>query len=256
MPADGHAGRITRSGHIMRYNLRTARVAAVLFVAATVASLIDRALLNPVLTASDYLTTIAADQTRVQLGALFQVTAGLTCAGIAITLYPVLRHHGEGLALGAVGFRLIEGLLYITGALGALMLLTLSGHAVGGASASVTTAGALLLELRDHASTCGIIAFYLGGTMYYYLFLRSRLIPRWLAGWGIAATVLGLTAALLVFFGVISAFSAPQIVLNLPIFTNELVLAGWLYVRGFHETATAPLDARAIHTGTPVRLGV
>lgn len=245
----------------MRSNLPTARVAAILFVAATAASLIDRALLSPVLTASDYLNTIAANQTRVELGVLFQVVAGLTCAGIAITLYPVLRRHGEGLALGSVCFRLIEGLLYITAAIGALMLLTLSEQAADAdRAASITTAGTLLLGLRDHASTCGILAFSLGGTMYYYLFLRSRLIPRWLAAWGIAGTVLGLTAALMVFFGAVTAFSAPQIVLNLPIFANELVLAGWLYVKGFHEPTpthpTATPTSGTTHTSSPAPLAV
>ncbi len=49
-----------------------------------------------------------------------------TSAGIAISLYPILRKYNEGLALGSVGFRFIEGVFYIVAALGLLSLLTLS----------------------------------------------------------------------------------------------------------------------------------
>ena len=78
----------------------------------------------------------------------------------------------------------------------------------------------------------GVLAFYLGASMYYYLFLRSRLIPRWLSGWGLAGTALGGFAALLVLFRVTGYMSDTQVALNLPIGVNEIVLAVWLLVRG------------------------
>jgi hypothetical protein len=235
----------------MRSNIVTARIAAVLFVSATAASLIDRALLSPVLGSSDYLASTFANSGRVQAGALFQIVTGMTCAGIAVTLYPVLRRYGEALALGSVVLRLMEGLLYIAGAIGALLLVSLSEQAADGETSSLRTSGALLLALRDHVSVTGTMAFYLGGTMYYYLFLASRLIPRWLSWWGIAGTCLGLTASLLVYFGVIAAFSAPQVVMNLPIFANEFVLAAWLFVKGF-DTTRAAADGAPRRTLAPL----
>ncbi|HQY32636.1 MAG TPA: DUF4386 domain-containing protein [Propionicimonas sp.] len=219
----------------MRSHQLNARVAAVLFICATAASLIDRALLSPILDRPDYLAAIVADQSRVTAGAFFQVIAGLTSAGIAVALYPVLRRHAEGLALGSVGLRFVEGSLYLVGAIGALLLVNLSGLAAGSPESAASTTGDLLLTLREHASTIGILAFYLGGTMYYTVFFRSRLIPRWLSGWGVASTTLGLIAAVLVFFGAIELFSPLQIAMNVPIFFNELVVAGWLLIRGFAE---------------------
>jgi Domain of unknown function (DUF4386) len=73
--------------------------------------------------------------------------------------------------------------------------------------------------------------------MYYYVFYRSRLIPRWLSGWGLAGTALGAVAGLLVLFRVTGYMSAPQVALNLPIGVNEMVLAIWLLVRGFRSPA-------------------
>ena len=40
-----------------------------------------------------------------------------------MSLYPVVRRYGESLALGSVGFRLLEGGLYLVAAVGTLLLL-------------------------------------------------------------------------------------------------------------------------------------
>ena len=98
----------------MNSNRRFAVVAGVLFIIATVADLISRVVLvQPILGAPDYLTRISTNEGQVLLGALFLFIGAAAAAGIAIALYPVLRKHNEGLALGSVGFRLIEGALYL-----------------------------------------------------------------------------------------------------------------------------------------------
>jgi len=71
--------------------------------------------------------------------------------------------------------------------------------------------------LGDQADLTGVLVFYLGASMYYYVFYRSRLVPRWLSGWGLAGTTLGAFAGLLVLFRVTGYMSATQVVLNLPI---------------------------------------
>lgn len=83
----------------MTSNILTARIAAALFISATVASLLSTAFLNPVLHSSDYLAATFASQDRVIVGAFFQLIAAVASAGIAIALYPILRRHGEALGL-------------------------------------------------------------------------------------------------------------------------------------------------------------
>jgi Domain of unknown function (DUF4386) len=95
-----------------------------------------------------------------------------------------------------------------------------------------------LQTLRNQADLAAVLAFYLGASMYYYVFYRARLIPRWLSGWGLAGTALGAVAGLLVLFRVTGYMSAPQVALNLPIGVNEIVLAIWLLVRGWGSPAT------------------
>src|SRR5271157_5298510 len=104
---------------------KTARIAGILFIIATAAALLSTPFLTPV-NASNYLTVISVQGNQVTTGALLAFIAAAASAGIAISLYPVLRKFHEGLALGAVGFRLIEGVFYIVGVIGLLLLLTLS----------------------------------------------------------------------------------------------------------------------------------
>ena len=233
----------------------TARVAGALFVAATVSSLLSTGLLNPVVSGSDYLLKISAHQDRILVGAFFQIVAAFASAGIAVSLYPVLRRYGEALALGSVGFRLLEGALYLVAAIGTLLLLQVGQDATAGSPipSYLQTSGALLRTLGDQAGLIGVLAFYLGASMYYYVFYRSRLIPRWLSGWGLAGTTLGAFAGLLVLFRVTGYMSATQVVLNLPIGVNEMVLAIWLLVRGFDSSAAASAPVRRRREPTGVR---
>ena len=128
--------------------------------------------------------------------ALFQLLAAFTSAAIAVTLYPVLRQYAAATALGAVAFRLIEGVFYALSAVGTLILVSLSAQLTAGASAHASAD--LVRDLRDSASCVGVLAFCAGATLYYLIFYRSQLIPRWLSVWGLVGTVLCLTVGLLV----------------------------------------------------------
>ena len=167
-------------------------------------------------------------------------------ASIAISMYPVLKRHNEGLALGAVGFRLIEGAFYIVGVICLLSLLTLSQRFVGAGAPSSSyfqTLGALTLAVYDSASSgAAVIAFSIGALLYYYVFYRTGLVPRWLSGFGLVAGVLIMVAGALVLCGLIGTLSTPQVVLALPIAIQEMVLAVWLIVKGFNPSATASKD--------------
>ena len=249
--------RTQASRKAVRPGTLTARVAGALFIAATVASLLSTGLLNPVFSGSDYLGKIAAHQDRIVAGSFFEIIAAFASAGIALSLYPVVRRHGEALALGSVGFRLLEGGLYLVAAVGTLLLLQAGRGATAGSPIPLylRTSGALLLTLRNQAGLIAILAFYVGASMYYYVFYRARLIPRWLSGWGLAGTALGAVAGLLVLFRVTGYMSTPQVALNLPIAVNEIVLAIWLLVRGF-DSSTAGSAPVLEGSGGGARSGV
>jgi hypothetical protein len=73
---------------------------------------------------------------------------------------------------------------------------------------------------------------------------QSKLIPRWISGWGLIAAILWLATTFLDLFGIISAWSTVQVVLALPIGLQEMVMAVWLIVKGFNQSAIASLSAK------------
>src|SRR5215213_4259381 len=150
---------------------RTAVVAGVLWIVATVAGLASTVLLSPILGAPDYLAKIAANEGQVLLAALAQFVAAAAIPAIAIAIYPILRRHDEGLALGSVGFRLIEGALYILVVVTLLLLVTLARESVaaGDATSSAFRVPAvLLMAARDWLSpVAAVLTFGLGAVMYY-----------------------------------------------------------------------------------------
>jgi hypothetical protein len=231
----------------MSPNRSNAVVAGVLWIIATVADLISRVVLvQPILGAPDYLTKISANETQVLLGALFLFIGAAAAPGIALALYPVLRKHNGGLALGSVGFRLIEGALYLGIVVCLLTLVTLSrqsANAGAAASSAYEVPGALLMAARDSLSQVSVLTFGLGALMYYWVFYQSRLVPRWLSVWGLVAITLVMLSMLLVMFRLIESFSPPQLVLALPILLQEMVMAVWLIAKGFNPTAIAAQPA-------------
>jgi hypothetical protein len=234
----------------MNANKETARVAGVLFILATAAGLAGTGVLGSALEAPDFLSGLSMEGNRVLVSALLSFVAACASAGIAIALYPVLRKFNEGLALGSVGFRLIEAVFYTVGTLCLLSIFALSHEYAGvsGQAASYAeTLGRLLRTAKDLAGfILAVMAFCIGGGLYYVVFYRSRLIPRWLSAWGLIALVLLFSAVLITLFdGEPYSVSGNLVFLAAPIALQEMVLAVWLIVKGFNASAVPALSAPA-----------
>jgi hypothetical protein len=224
----------------MDSNRKTAVAAGLLFIAATAASLLGTAI-EPALTGTDYLTRISENVTRVSGGGLLELIAAGTSAGIAISLYPVLKKWSGTLALGAVVFRAIEAVMYTLGAVSMLALPKVAQQfteAAGADRSWLQAIGDSLVGVRQEAILAGVFAFAVGALMYYYAFFRSRLLPRWLSGWGIAGALLMLVACLSALFSRNPVTS--YTILIPPIAVQEIVMAVWLIARGFSSDGIEP----------------
>jgi len=224
----------------MDSNRKTAIAAGLLFIAATAASLLGTAI-EPVLTAAGYLTRISENATRVSGGGLLELIAAGTSASIAISLYPVLKRWSATLALGAVVFRAIEATMYAVGAMSMLSLLKVGQQftqVAGADRAWLQAIGDSLVGVKQDAILAGVFAFAVGALMYYYVFFQSRLLPRWLSGWGIAGVLLMLVACLSALFSRNPVTS--YTILILPIAVQEIVMAVWLIARGFSTAGIEP----------------
>ncbi len=213
-----------------------ARIAGVLFIVATAAAVAGDYLVRPIRDDSEYLTTFATHETRVILSVVSELVLASAVIGIAAVLFPVLKRHSEGLAVGYVGARIIEGAIIISGGISSLLLLTLSREFLGGGGVDATSfepSGALLLEAREWTDALGpAFVFGISALILYGLLYRSQVVPHWLSAWGFVGAALIVVAAVRGLYGH-SPTSTLSILLTLPIGIQEMVLAGWLIARGF-----------------------
>lgn len=100
----------------------------------------------------------------------------------------------------------------------------------------------LLLEIRDGIYVGHTYIFAIAALMFYYLLYQSNLVPRWISVWGVIAAILLILVNLLEVIGIIPGL----MILYLPIILNELVLAIWLMVKGFNQSAIASVSAEQI----------
>lgn len=224
-------------------NRKTAAVAGVLFILGTVPTLLSVPLVLNTLSAADPMTAIAANEREMILVTAVRLLMGLACAGIGLALYPVLLKYSPGLAFGAAGFRVMEGMTSVVGAALYVVLLRLSQEFVKAGAprdSFLYTAGLLInagnVWLRDVAM---LLIFSIGALMYYVIFYQHRLIPRWLSAWGLVGILLTLLSALLVMFQLIPSAGTVQIGLNMVILPQELVLAAWLIAKGIDPSTSA-----------------
>jgi hypothetical protein len=157
---------------------------------------------------------------------------GVPLAMVPAMMFPILKRQNEALAVGYVIFRgALETVIYMALAACWLVLVVVAQQAAvaGAAVASqFSSLGILLLKARDPITSIGHNVFSLGALMFYYLLYQSRLIPRWLSGWGLVGAIPFLAS------GLIGVFTGTTLVpLLLPLGLQEMVMAGWLIAKGF-----------------------
>ena len=112
--------------------------------------------------------------------------------------------------------------------------------------AQLQSLGTLLREGRTWVGdVTALPAWCIGAYLYYSLFYKTRLVPRWLSLWGLAGITLVVAASMLVLFRQIASLSTAQMLMSLPIALQEMVLAIWLIVKGFNPPAIATPQRRA-----------
>ena len=78
-----------------------------------------------------------------------------------------------------------------------------------------------------------------------YLLYRLRLVPRLISAWALVAVAPYLVAGILIMFGALATSSPLHTSLIVPLAVNELALALWLLVKGFHPGSAPALDVGA-----------
>ncbi len=215
----------------------------ILFIAATVSSIIGLKLYDPLLNEPDFLVQAAEHSNQIITGAISELILAATATGTGIMLYPYLKRYNENLGIGYLSFRILEVVFIMIGIVSVLTALSVSDYFANGRMPDKATAQSLGLTcIAMHKWT-----FILGPNfmlaintfIYSYVFVRTKLIPVALSVLGLIASCMIMAAAILELFGIIEQLSVWGILLALPIALYEMILAVWLLVKGIRKVTVS-----------------
>lgn len=232
----------------MKTEKKSARIAGILYIIGTVTGVLSVVFAGSILDNPEDLVNIAVNAAQVRAGVLFIMLMGLALAMVPVVVFQVLRNHNETLALGYVVFRgALETVTYLAMVISKLVLLSLSLQYVqtGASNDSFFKPLSSLVQANEALSFCLTVVFILGAVMFYTVLYQSRLIPRWISGWGLISAVPYLLAGVLLLFGLTSHMDTVDTVLRLPLGLQEMVMAVWLVVKGFNPSEHGIPSARA-----------
>jgi hypothetical protein len=224
---------------------KTALVAGIFYLI-TFISIPTLALYGPVKNHRDWILS-SGSHTGVLVGGFLEVIVALAGIGTAVTLYPVVKRQNEGVALGFVTARVLEGVMIFTGVVSLLSLVTLRqdlGGAAGANAAALVTIGASHVAvynwtfLLSQSFMPAINALLLGSLMY-----RSRLVPRVIPAMGLIGAPILLASVITALFRTDHQITVLALGF-LPVAVWEFSLGVWLVVKGFRPSPiTAAIDA-------------
>ena len=179
--------------------------------------------------------SIMAHERLFRLGTASNLTVFVLDVALIIALYVVLMPVNRSLALLAAGWGLIETATLVAVTLSDFdVLRILSGADYLGAFEANQLQALAKLSISKHFDVynVGLVLAGLRSMAFCYLWFRSRLIPRILAAWGMAASFLmGVSAFSFIVYPELAKLISVE-VYGAPIFFFELSMGFWLLLKG------------------------
>lgn len=229
---------VTGSTPSMKAGLRSARtsgrVVGALFLLAFVAYGTGSALVVSGSGSPAVLADVAANQVQISAGALLMLINSAVVAGIGVLVFPVLRTRHEIFAHAYLIARIFEAVMLAVGTLFLLLLIPLAREYVdaGAAEDSVLPSLARVAqEGSQYAYLVAMIGLGLGSLPFCGVLLRAKLVPGFIAVWGLAGYALMTTGMTLDVLG-----HDVGLVLSIPGGLFEVALGALLVVKGFRAS--------------------
>lgn len=219
----------------MTADRKAALLAGAFFILATAMGVFNAITLAPLLGNPDFLVAMSENARVVNTSTLLNIIMSGAVIAIAMVLYPILARFSKTLAVSYLAARSIEGILLAIGGMTWISLSTLGTEFIqaGQPTASHYQTLALLFTSGSTAifTLAAEITFGITALILNYVFLKTRLLPRFISIWGLIGGALILILGIMKILGL--PISAVEIPFTAPIALNEMVLAVWLLVKGF-----------------------
>ena len=214
----------------------TAIVVGVVYLVGFVVGIGGEMLFTSVLGAPNYLATLSANSLTVAIGAVLWLLAVIGDAAHGVLMFPILKPHGERLAVGYLAARIMDALFIAIMVIFILLQIPLGHEYLNAAApdmAYLQTLGRLFTQGQLYAYQIGMSTLGVSGLMLCYTLYKAKLLPRWLAVWGLIGYAV-------IFCGMLSEIMGSGLGLasSLPGGLWEIFVGLWLVVKGFNAPAS------------------
>src|SRR5215210_2695744 len=213
----------------------TARIVGAMYLAGFVVGIGGIVLIQSILGAPDHLATLPANSMLLAIAAVLWLMAVAWDAAHGVLMFPILKQHSERVAVGYLGFRIMDALLIAIMVLFILVQIPIGSEYLnaGASDASYLQAlSAVFQQAQLDAYNIAMITLGISGLILCYSFYKSKLIPRFFAVWGLVGYAVILGGSVVEVFG----FNL-QTIHAIPGGLWEVFIGVWLIVKGFNRSA-------------------
>jgi Domain of unknown function (DUF4386) len=214
----------------------TARVVGILYIAGLVVGIGGNILILSILDAPDTLSAVSANSMLLAIGAALWLMPAAGDAAHGILMFPVLRPHNERIAVGYLGFRIVNAVFLAVLVLFILLQIPLASEYLnaGSSDTSLQALSAVFMQGQLFAYHFAMSAVGVASLMLCYTLYRATLVPRLVAVWGLVgyATLLCGSVLEVLGFALLDIHAIPGGLW-------ELFIGVWLIAKGFNPTKIA-----------------
>ncbi len=167
---------------------KTARVVGVVYLAGFVVGIAGNLLIQSVLGGPNRLSMLSANSMPVALGAILWLLAVVGDAAHGVLMFPVLKPHSERIAVSYLAARIADAMFIAIMVLLALIQIPLANEYLKTASPDafhLQAISSVAIQAQQYTYEFGMIALGLSGLLLCTALYRAKLVPRWLAIWGL-----------------------------------------------------------------------
>ncbi len=227
----------------MKTHKTTARIVGVVYLAGFVVGIGGSILIQSILDAPNHLSTLSANSMMLAIGAIFWLLAVAGDAAHGVLMFPILQQHSERMAIGYLAARIVDAIFIAVMVLFVLLQIPLGSAYLKAAPADASYLQALstlFAQAQLYAYEIGMSALGISGLMLCSTLYRAKLVPRWLAVWGLVGYAI-------IFCGMLSAIMGSGLgdLSSIPGGLWEVFIGVWLIVKGFNSSAFTSESAKA-----------
>lgn len=222
---------------------RTATVVGLVYLAGFVVGIAGNTMIQSVLGAPNRLAAVSTSSMTVAIGAVLWLMAVAGDTAHGILMLPVLRPHSERMAFGYLATRIVDAVFIAIMVLLILIQIPLaSEYAKAAAPVALVLQGlsTVLVQARMYAYEIGMSALGFAGLMLCYTLYRGKLVPGWLAIWGLAGYAI-------ILCGMVSAIVGSGLadISAIPGGLWEVFVGVWLIFKGFSPSGFTTESGKA-----------